>query len=139
MKIANVKTPDLKIPLFEASPGQFWCILGQNRSGIDSFFNLLSSAHAKIPDAEICLPKDMGIFSFAGQQEVFEQELKNDDTDFMDSLDPGTLARAFVRDPDKYTDMIRAFGMDHVLDQGLSAVIHGPDKKTAATVQDLLG
>lgn len=129
MKIANVKTPDLNIPLFEAVPGQFWCILGQNRSGIDTFFNLLSPGHAKIPGAEICLPKDMGIYSFAGQQEIFEQELKNDDTDFMDCMDPGTLARAFIHDPDHYTDMIRAFAMDQVLDQGYRQLSTGQTRK----------
>jgi molybdate transport system ATP-binding protein len=129
MKIENVKTSDLNIPLFEASAGEFWCILGQNRSGIDSFFNLLSPDHAKIPGAEICLPKDMSIFSFAGQQEIFEQELKNDDSDFMDRLDPGTLARAFIHDPDQYTDMIRAFGMDQVLDQGYRQLSTGQTRK----------
>ena len=129
MKLENIKTPDLNIPLFEAAPGQFWCILGQNRSGIDSFFSLLSIDHAKIPDAEICLPKDMGIFSFAGQQEVFEQELKSDDTDFMDRLDPGTPARAFIHDPDQYTDMICAFGMDQVLEQGYRQLSTGQTRK----------
>jgi len=129
MKISNIKTPDLNIPLFEASPGQFWCVLGQNRSGIDTFFSLLSPGQATIQDAEICLPENMGIFSFAGQQAVFEQELKNDDTDFMDRLDPGTLARAFIHDPDKYTDMIRAFGMDHVLDQGYRQLSTGQTRK----------
>jgi len=129
MKIENVKTSNIHIPLFEASSGQFWCILGQNRSGIDSFFSLLSPGHAKIPGTEICLPKDMGIFSFAGQQEVFEQELKNDDTDFIDRLDPGNLARAFIHDPDQYTDMIRAFGMDQVLDQGYRQLSTGQTRK----------
>ncbi|PIE62427.1 MAG: ABC transporter [Desulfobacter postgatei] len=129
MKITNVKTPDLNIPLFEASFGQFWCILGQNRSGIDTFFSLFSQSQAKIPDAEICLPKEMGIFSFSEQQEVFEQELKNDDTDFMDRLDPGTLARTFIHNPDKYADMIRAFGMDHVLDQGYRQLSTGQTRK----------
>ncbi|MCG8549649.1 MAG: ATP-binding cassette domain-containing protein [Desulfobacterales bacterium] len=129
MKISNVKISDLNIPLFDASPGQFWCILGQNRSGIDTFFSLLSSGHPTIPEAEICLPKDMGILSFAGQQEVFEQELKNDDSDYMDRLDPGTLARAFIHDPEKYTDMIRAFGMDHVLDQGYRQLSTGQTRK----------
>ena len=129
MKIENVKTSNIHIPLFEASPGQFWCILGQNRSGIDSFFSLLSPDHAKIPEAKICLPKDMGIFSFARQQEVFEQELKDDDTDFMDRLDPGTFARAFIHNPDQYTDMIRAFGMDQVLDQGYRQLSTGQTRK----------
>ena len=129
MKLENVKTSDLNIPLFEASAGEFWCILGQNRSGIDKFFNLLSPDHANIPGAEICLPKGMGIFSFAGQQEIFEQELKNDDSDFMDRLDPGTLARAFIHDPDQYTDMIRAFDMDQVLDQGYRQLSTGQTRK----------
>lgn len=129
MKIENVKTSDLNIPLFEASAGEFWCILGQNRSGIDTFFNLLSPDYTDRPGAEIRLPKDMGIFSFAGQQEIFEQELKNDDSDFMDRLDPGTLARAFIHDPDRYTDMIRAFGMDQVLDQGYRQLSTGQTRK----------
>lgn len=129
MKIENIKTPDLNIPLFEATHGQFWCILGQNRSGIDTFFNLLASGRPEIPDAEIRLPGEIGVFSFAGQQEVFEQELKNDDSDFMDRLDPGTLVRAFIHEPDQYTEMIRAFGMDHVLDQGYRQLSTGQTRK----------
>ncbi|WP_321494742.1 ATP-binding cassette domain-containing protein [uncultured Desulfobacter sp.] len=129
MKIKNVKTPDLQITLFEAAPGQFWCILGQNRSGIDTFFNLLAPDHPQIRGAEICLPKEMGIFSFAGQQEVFEQELKNDDTDFMDQLDPGTPARAFIHNSNEYTDIIRAFGMEQVLDHGYRQLSTGQTRK----------
>jgi len=129
MKIVNVKKSDLNIPLFEAAPGQFWCILGRNRSGIDIFFSLLSPDHPEIPGAEIRLPKDMGIFSFAGQQAVFEQELKNDDTDFMDRMDPGTPARAFIHDPDQHTDMIRAFAMDQVLGQGYRQLSTGQARK----------
>ena len=129
MKIENVKTPDLNVPLFEAAPGQFWCILGRNRSGIDTFFDLLSAGNPQIPGADIRLPVNMGIFSFAGQQEIFEQELKNDDSDFMDRLDPGTPARAFIHDPDQHTDMIRAFGMEQVLDQGYRQLSTGQTRK----------
>ncbi len=129
MKFKNVTYDGLKIPLFDAAPGQFWCILGRNRSGIDTFFNLLSHDDLKGDLASSFQPEETGVFSFADQQAVFEQELKKDDTDFMDRLDPGTPAREFLHDPQAHMEMIRAFDMEQVLDQGYRQLSTGQARK----------
>ena len=128
MKIKNFTSNALKIDQFEAGPGQAWCILGRNRSGIDAFFKLLAG-QLPAPKDSVCLSQDCGIFSFEAQQALFEEELKNDDTDFMDRLDPGTLARQFIAAPEKHQDLIAAFDLERVLDQGFRQLSTGQSRK----------
>ncbi|WDP90225.1 MAG: ATP-binding cassette domain-containing protein [Desulfobacter sp.] len=132
MKIKNCKTEGISIPRFEAGPGQAWCIFGANRSGIDAFFRILAGEAAADdlgPDTDIVRPANCGVFSFAGQQALFETELKKDDTDFMDRLDPGTPARKFLNRPETHQDLIRAFAMDHVMDHGFRQLSTGQSRK----------
>ncbi len=128
MKITNFTCDTLTIDSFEACPGQAWCILGSNRSGIDSFFKLLTG-QLQAPNDTVSLPEGCGIFSFEAQQALFEEELKNDDTDFMDRLDPGTLARQFIDAPEKYKDLIAAFDLERILDQGFRQLSTGQGRK----------
>lgn len=128
MKITKFTSDTLTIDHFEAEPGQAWCILGSNRSGIDPFFKLLAG---EIPAPEGCvsLPEACGVFSFESQQALFEAELKNDDTDFMDRMDPGTLARSFIASPESHRALIEAFDLARVLDQGYRQLSTGQARK----------
>ena len=96
---------------------------------MDLFFDLLADSGQTPDKGDIQRPGGMGIFSFAGQQEVFEQELKKDDTDFMDRMDPGTPARAFLKDPEAHMEMIQAFDLAPVLDQGFRQLSTGQARK----------
>lgn len=128
MKITNYSSDILTIERFETGPGQAWCILGSNRSGIDDFFRLLAGK-IEAPKTCVSLPEACGVFSFEAQQALFEEELKNDDTDFMDRLDPGTPARAFITDPETCSDLIEAFDLTRVLDQGYRQLSTGQSRK----------
>jgi molybdate transport system ATP-binding protein len=128
MKIRHFTSDTLTIDRFDAEPGQAWCILGSNRSGIDTFFKLLTG-QLPAPRSCVCLPDACGVFSFEAQQALFEKELKNDDTDFMDRLDPGTLARQFIKDPETHRNLIAAFDLAQVLDQGYRQLSTGQSRK----------
>ncbi len=129
MKIKNYKSKTLFIPHFEAGPAQAWCIIGANRSGIEEFFGLLAGEIRPDQDQEIHRPKDCTVLSFAGQQALFEAELKNNDTDFMDRIDPGTPAREFLNSPESHQDLIQAFAMDKVMDHGFRQLSTGQSRK----------
>ncbi|PIE60988.1 MAG: ABC transporter [Desulfobacterales bacterium] len=143
MTIKNYTSPTLTIPLFEAYPGQAWCIFGGNRSGIEEFFKLLAGKTVNEANSnknqrqtyEIQRPDHCGVFSFEGQQALFEAELKKDNTDFMDRLDPGTPARTFLTRPQDHMDLIRALAMDHVLDQGFRQLSTGQSRKLMLLAQ----
>ena len=138
MKIKNYTSHGLTIDRFEAIPGQAWCILGSNRSGIDAFVELFSKGKPAEPDQHprhIQYPENFGIFSFESQQTLFEQELKKDETDFMDRIDPGTPARRFLKSPEAHMDLIRALAMDRVLDQGYRQLSTGQSRKLLLLAQ----
>ncbi|MCP3942552.1 MAG: hypothetical protein GY710_13840 [Desulfobacteraceae bacterium] len=89
MKIINAKSKDLIIDKFITEPGEAWCLLGANQSGIDTFFKILAGESPDTIADLIDLPENLGIVSFNRHQALFEEELKKDDTDFLDKIDPG--------------------------------------------------
>ena len=96
MQINNLITDDLQIDHFHPQPGETWCIYGNNRSGIDALIRLLTG---ELPESgEILLDTPPAVISFARQQEIYEEEMRNDNSDYLDRLDPGTPAHAFVND-----------------------------------------
>ena len=129
MKIKNLHHPDLRIDEFTAFPGESWCFLGGNRSGIDQFVALLSAKLVGFTAETLDLPQNLALLTFQAQQELFEEELRNDDSDFQEAPDPGTLVREFLPDHDKFLPLIRAFAMEHCLDLGYRQLSSGQARK----------
>ncbi len=129
MNIKNFQHQELVIDHFTTTPGQSWCIFGENHSGIDRFIDLLSGKlthyHAKCLD----LPENPGILSFRAQQNVFESEIRNDDSDFLDRTDPGTLVREFLPNYEAHLDLLRAFALADCLDLGYRQLSSGQARK----------
>lgn len=117
------------IEQFQALPGQAWTFLGTNRSGIDDLFDLVSGRQIKGRVAERSLPDQPAVISFKDQQAVYESELKKDDTDFLDRLDPGTPARNFLEDIQAHAGLIEALGMTDSLDKGYRQLSTGQTRK----------
>lgn len=128
MKILHAAADDLCIDSFEALPTEAWCLVGANRSGIDTFFKLLVGEAPELA-AEVQVPQNLGVVSFSSQQAVFEAELKKDDSDFLDKIDPGTPARAFLNNPEAHADLIAAFALDQSLDKGYRQLSTGQSRK----------
>ncbi len=129
MNIKNLKHNELFIDEFTTAPGQSWCIFGENHSGIDRFIELLSGklthCHADILE----LPKFPGILTFRVQQDLFEEEIRNDDSDFLNMTDPGTLVHEFLPDYKAHLGLLRAFAMTHCLDLGYRQLSSGQARK----------
>jgi len=129
MKIINLQHSELFVEQLITVPGQSWCIFGENHSGIDRFIDLLSGKLTKYRADSLDLPDKPGILSFYGQQELFELELRNDDSDFLNKSDPGTLVREFLPRYKEHLDLLQSFAMAHCLDLGYRQLSSGQARK----------
>ena len=129
MHIENFQHKDLQITRFLSKPGEIWCFFGDNRSGIDSFIDLLSGKLQDFSAETLELPEDPCVLSFQAQQEIYEEELRNDDSDYMDKMDPGTLVCEFLPNHQAHLPLLKAFGMEHCLQLGYRQLSSGQSRK----------
>lgn len=126
--ISRLRHPLLEIDRFTTAPRQSWCIFGANDSGIETFFAVL--AGEVVPSAKkLLLPEHPGILSFKLQQEVYEEELRRDDSDYLDYPDPGTPARAFLPADSGQSPLVEALDMAGSLDKGYRQLSSGQSRK----------
>lgn len=126
MRVENYRSDTLHIDCFAPGKNEAWCIYGSNRSGIDRFIELLAG------ESKGKNSKHSGkttVITFAKQQELFEEELRRDNSDFLDRLDPGTPAHAFIKHPEKYSDLIHAFDLGNCMDKGYRQLSSGESRK----------
>jgi molybdate transport system ATP-binding protein len=129
MKIENFRHPDLKISTFCTAPGESWCLFGNNNSGIDTFFALLAG-ELENPEVDLLLPAvNPAILSFRKQQEIYEEELRLDDSDYLNRPDPGTPARAFLPAGCDQSPLVRDLAMTDSLDKGYRQLSSGQSRK----------
>ncbi len=129
MIIENLHHHDLHINQFVTTPGQAWCVFGENCSGIAAFIKLLSGTLTDYRADHLQLPEQAGILSFTAQQELFEQELRNDDSDFLNKADPGTLVREFLPNFKEHLGLLQTFGLAGCLDLGYRQLSSGQARK----------
>lgn len=127
--IQGLKAGSLKVDEFSMAAGEAWCIIGTLGSGIELFFDIVAGQEIRYSAQLLELPDDLGVLSFAGQQELFELEMKKDDTDYMGRVDPGTPASDFLLEPDRHADLIEAFDMQDSLDKGYRQLSSGQSRK----------
>lgn len=129
LDMEDVQVGGLEIERFQARPGDVWCIYGDNRSGIDRFVDLFREDGASCCTGRLNVPPDLGVVSFRDQQEIFEQEVLNDESDYLDRIDPGTPARDFLKSSDDLDVLTRQFRLDHVLNSGYRQLSSGESRK----------
>lgn len=139
MEIRNLKHASLDISLFTTLPGQSWCVYGGNDSGIDDLFKLLSGELVPASTDRLLLPENPGILSFAVQQEIYEEELRLDDSDFLDRPDPGTPAAAFLPQGYERSPLIKAFAMTDSMAKGYRQLSSGQSRKLVLLREILKG
>ena len=129
MQIRNLRHPSLEIPSFTTSPDQSWCLYGRNDSGIEDFFRLISGELVPATADCLLLPENPGIISFKVQQEIYEEELRLDDSDYLDRPDPGTPAAAFLPPGGERSPLVQAFAMTDSLGKGYRQLSSGQSRK----------
>jgi len=129
LEIQGVQSNGLGIDSFSIKPGELWCIWGELRSGVEQLVQLLSKEYDDFTCTSVCIPEDLAVVSFSSQQRLFEQEVKNDDSDYLDRVDPGTLARDFLGTESNPDELIRIFRLEHVLESGYRQLSSGESRK----------
>jgi molybdate transport system ATP-binding protein len=114
---------------FTMALNEAWCIVGSNRSGISAFFERLASGGLVFGGPTDPPSHQVGIVSFKNQQKLYEQELAKDQTDLIDRIDPGTLARQFLTDIKMHGPLIDAFGLTGHLNRGYRQLSSGQARK----------
>ena len=120
----------LRVSRFTARTDETWCVFGDNRSGIDRFVDIFRRPDSpSLRCRSLIVPTDLGVVSFKDQQELFEREVRNDDSDFLDRIDPGTLAREFLNNLEDNRALVEQFRIDHVLNSGYRQLSSGESRK----------
>jgi len=127
--IENFNQKELSISSFKAEVQEGWCLIGTNRSGVDLFCDVIAEGGREGTYARCEIDPLTGVFTFKLQQELFEQEVRNDDTDFMDRIDSGTLAAEFLVDIEHHHDLIELCNLTDSLQKGYRQLSSGQARK----------
>ncbi len=137
MLIEKFVHPQLEFTRFVAEKNHSWCFYGGNRSGIDVLVELFGGTLTGFSAERLELPQ-IGVFSFSRQQALFEEELRNDDSDFLNRPDPGTPVREFLPGWEQHVELLRAFDMERLLNTGCRHLSFGQNRKLVL-LRELLG
>ncbi len=129
-RISNLDTTAVKISRWEIQRGECWVILGRNGAGKRHVADLLSGGAASGVDAVEHQFHSVSFLSFESQQAFYEEELKKDDTDFLDHPDPGTTVRDMLGLAGELPAELRFLGLDKLLDRGYRMLSSGEARKT---------
>ena len=130
LSMVEARDGGLRIDRFVARPGEVWCVWGANRSGVDRFTAFFRRRPGdSFSCAALDVPADLSVVSFRDQQEIYEQEVRNDESDFLDRLDPGTPARNFLSNLEENRGLIQQFGLEPLLDSGYRQLSSGECRK----------
>lgn len=100
------------------APGQSWCFWGSNISGIEEMYHSIAS---ELPEA--------GFISSQILQEIYEEEMAGDDTDFMDRIDIGTTVREFLPAHSEAHPLVKRLNFDDLMERGYRQLSSGQSKK----------
>jgi molybdate transport system ATP-binding protein len=129
-QILNLNSSLLTISDWEIQPGECWAILGRNGAGKRHLANLLTGSSEAGLDCLTHRFRSIALLSFEAQQALYEEELKKDDTDFLDHPDQGTTVRELLGVADHLPQELGFLGLDKLLDRGYRLLSSGEARKT---------
>jgi len=125
MIFQQFQTQNLNIGYWPIEPGQCWAVLGRNGSGKKHLAQALLDQQF-LPENK---NSSFNLISFEEQQAFYEDELKKDDTDFMDKLDPGTTVRSLLNATDDELESLKFLNLKSILDRGYRLLSSGESRK----------
>ncbi len=133
MLLKNLRYRNLRIDRWSLPPGETWCLLGGNASGKSLLASILVGESKPESGSVTDLPPNVRWTSFEAQQEIYEDEIRNDDTDYLDRIDHGTTGLELLLESGSTADNARAlaakFHIENVLDRGYRLFSSGEARK----------
>lgn len=136
----EVKAASLSLAQWRVQAGECWAVLGRNGSGKQQLTRLLTgelppaSGHLRRPDCRV------GVLSFERQQQLFERELRDDDSEFMEGADAGTtVAELLELGSNPLPAELGFLGLERLLQRGYRQLSSGEARKTLLAQQWLRG
>ncbi|WP_163934096.1 ATP-binding cassette domain-containing protein [Paraferrimonas sp. SM1919] len=129
LTMTNLNLPHLKVEELSISRGQFCGILSRNDISEKYLLDALSGQYDQHPEilwSDNCKAQ---VISFESIQQVFEHELKIDETDITNEFDPGTLAIDFIGETNLDSDLIDRLSLRPHLHKGFRQLSTGQAKK----------
>ncbi|MEJ2137787.1 MAG: hypothetical protein P8X86_21430, partial [Desulfofustis sp.] len=130
LDMEGVDDGNLQVSRFAARKDETWCVFGDNRSGLNRFVDFFRCPNSpSLSYRKLIVPADLAVVSFKDQQELFEQDVRNDQSDFLNRIDPGTPAREFLTHLEENKTLIEQFKLGHVLNSGYRQLSSGESRK----------
>ncbi len=129
--LANqVVTSNLVINQWQVNPGECWAVIGRNGAGKQHLTQLLTGK-AVLQKGTFSHGFDkVGLLSFEMQQAFFEQEIRNDDSEFMEGADIGTRVQELLDLPAALPPELAFLGLESLLQRGYRQLSSGEARKT---------
>lgn len=130
LHIRQLAHPLLHIDDFTMRRGECWAVLGRNGAGKHQLGQLLTGKLDAQPD---CLQHQFGaihLLSFEAQQALYEKELHDDDSEFMEGQDGGTTVRELLQLQGPLPEWLQFLRLEPLLDRGYRLLSSGEARKT---------
>ena len=125
---SSVRAGLLSIDQWSIEAGQCWAVVGRNGSGKRLLGRLLCDDLDELRGDYSLPPGKVLILSFESQQAFYEEELRQDDSDFMDQLDPGTTVRDILQIGDIPPEL-DFLDLQRIIDRGYRLLSSGESRK----------
>ena len=125
MLLQDIKTDQLQIDQWEIQPEQCWAVLARNGSGKQMLSGVITGESLLKTGSVTHDLANISVLSFETQQALYEHELKIDDSDFMDRLDPGTTVRSLLELEGDIPEELSFLNLDKILDRGYRLLSSG--------------
>lgn len=127
LNIQQLQHPLLCIDNWQVAAGQSWAVLGRNGAGKQVINQLLQDKLENGRAQVLQKPAEdkLRIISFENQQALYEHELKIDQTDITDEIDPGTLVRQFLPEQQLEHPLIDSLNLRHRMHTGYRQLSSG--------------
>lgn len=131
IEIESFKHQELKISQWQLAAGECAVIFGLNGAGKQNVDKLLTGKLGDYQANQVSLPAPdkVALISFEAQQKVYEHELKIDQSDITNEVDPGTLAKDFLPADSLDNPLIDQLNLRHRMHTGYRQLSTGEGRK----------
>lgn len=130
LQISDLQHSRLHIADFSIRAGQCWAVLGRNGAGKQLLGKLLQGKLEGATGAIEHHFRHIAVLSFEAQQSLYEQELHDDDSEFMEGQDTGRTVAELLGVGTTLPRRLQFLGLEPLLGRGYRLLSSGEARKT---------